>query len=99
MEKQTDKKLLSYEIKNNWSKYGDLSDYTRKELIRKVIKLEKSMIKIEDVEKMVDERFSKLFSKTPLEIVTAFDIGYVRGIKDFKFGLLQSLKELGEKLI
>jgi hypothetical protein len=32
---------LSKEIKNNWSKYGDLSNWVRKELIKKVKRLEK----------------------------------------------------------
>jgi len=37
---------LSEEIKNDWSKYGDLSDWVRKELIRKVKKLEKYSISV-----------------------------------------------------
>jgi hypothetical protein len=32
---------LSKEIKDDWSKYGDLSEWVREELIRKVKRLEK----------------------------------------------------------
>jgi hypothetical protein len=40
---------LSEQIKNDWSKYGDLSNWVREELIRKVKKLEKYALSVKGV--------------------------------------------------